>query len=216
MQPPDPPAPPVEYDPDRHWRNEDAGPDASPWATDSEGPSSPSGLGPSGRAASGAKPARIAWTPTEHQAFLDGLGNHGRNWRAISKLIGPSRSLAQVRGGGRQARARARSAAEMRGRGGLSLAGSRAGGTLAFHARPTPSPEYTVVTHPVGGEPGRERLRIGRHARIRAAATHAPLPLPPGLEGGLPRPRSPPRARAARPRPVGRPLIGLKATRCRV
>ena len=49
MQPPDPPAPPVEYDPDRHWRNEDAGPDASPWATDSEGPSSPSGLGPSGR-----------------------------------------------------------------------------------------------------------------------------------------------------------------------
>jgi hypothetical protein len=106
MQPPDPVAhaggPGPLPDP---W------PDASPWASDSEQPSSPSGVGHAAgrsasgeRASSGVKPSRIAWTPTEHTAFLDGLGAHGRNWRAISKLIGPTRSLAQVRGkqGGRE------------------------------------------------------------------------------------------------------------------
>jgi hypothetical protein len=87
-------------------------PDAAPPGQrppyEAAGTPSSSGLWPSGGgdAASpslsgggGKRGERVAWSPAEHAAFLTGLSAHGRDWRAISRLIGPTRSLAQVRRG---------------------------------------------------------------------------------------------------------------------
>ncbi|CAN0433916.1 unnamed protein product, partial [Laminaria digitata] len=49
------------------------------------------------RSASRQRPVRGRWSKDEHEHFLKGLDQHGKDWFAIKELFVPSRTVTQIR-----------------------------------------------------------------------------------------------------------------------